>query len=990
LLARWAYNLRVHVMTTSPDRWATVERVYHAAVARPLEARAAFLAEACAGDDALRREVESLLAQDVSAAGPLTRGAVVAAADLVSNVGHSVLTGRRIGAYQILAPIGAGGMGEVYRARDTRLGREVAVKILPRAFTSDADRLARFEREARVLASLNHPHIATIHGIEDAPLDGGAPVRALILELVEGETLAERIARTESKGLPIKEALDIARQIADALDAAHEKGIVHRDLKPANIKITPQGVVKVLDFGLAKLETSSSESADGVTAAPTITVDDTREGLIVGTAAYMSPEQARGQAVDKRTDIWAFGCVLYEMLTGRSAFTRATISDTIAGVLEREPDWAVLPTNIPPPIFRLIPRCLQKDIGRRLHDVADARIELDDAIEPQSTTNAPTAPLRRSKVGAIVLAALSATALVVAGAVIWLNRPITVAKPSTVQFVATGGYAHALEPSGLDCDVALSPDGRRLAYAAGGPGRVQLVTRSLAQLNSSVLWDRGTPRSPFFSPDGEWIGFFEQFGALRKIPATGGPSIQVSRAVGGAARGATWASDGSIIFATSSAETGLWRVSANGGEPQVLTRPAIAQGELDHFWPEMLPGGNAVLFTIVSVGTSNRMQIAVFNLKTGRSKVLIRGGTHARYVSSGHLLYGSAGSAFLVPFDIDTLTVTGDAVKVLDRVAITPDGAVNAAIAEDGTLAYVPSDAAAVARTLVWVDRTGREEEIPAPPRAYLYPRLSPDATRIAVESWDEDRDIWIWNIARQTLTRVTDNPDRDGFPIWTTDGRRIIFGSAHNVSTNLFWRAAESGDSPVRLTDSAKIQFPYSVSPDGARLLFREDDTSSGLDIDILDLENSSVTVPFIRTPFNEVNAEFSPDGRWVAYQSNESGQEEIYVRPFADGGTRWQISTMGGTRPVWARSGRELFYLATDGIYAVPIGSGSSFAAGRPALLIKRRYFATTAFLGRTYDVAADGQRFLMVKPASATEVPQIIVASNWLVQVARSETR
>jgi eukaryotic-like serine/threonine-protein kinase len=802
------------------DRWARIERLYHEALARAASERAAFLAEACAGDTELRRDVESLLAQESSAELALTGGAVVAAAGLVNESPRSVLEGQRLGAYHILAPLGAGGMGEVYLARDTRLGREVAIKILPRAFTADADRVARFEREARVLASLDHPHIAAIHGIEDTPTEAGPPVRALILELIAGDTLAERIARAGMKGLPIREALDIGRQIADALDAAHQKGIVHRDLKPANIKITPQGAVKVLDFGLAKLEATTPNRADDPTQFPTLTGNDTREGVIVGTAAYMSPEQARGQAVDKRTDIWAFGCVLYEMLTGRTTFGRKTSTDTLAAILEHDADWTALPPATPPSVSRLIRRCLYKDLNRRLHDVADARIELDDAIDaPQiGNTAGETSPrARRVTVGSVILAELFGAVL--SGAIVFLsfNRPIATTTPRSMQFVATGGDAHGLEPSGLDCDIAVSPDGQQLAYVAGGPGRIQLVTRSLAQLNSTVLWDRGTPRSPFFSPDGEWIGFFELFGALRKISATGGPAIQVSRAVGGAARGGTWSPDGSIIFATSNPQTGLWRVPAGGGEPKVLTRPVTAEGELDHFWPEMLPGGNAVLFTIVPVGTSNRAQIAVLDLKTGRSKVLIRGGTHARYVSSGHLLYGSAGS-----------------------------------------------------------------------------------------------------------------------------------------------------------------------------QLLFREDDPSTGLDVDLFEVA-AQKAAPYIRTAFNEMNAEVSPDGRWVAYQSNESGQEEIYVRSFGGTVGRWQLSTTGGTRPVWARSGRELFYLAPDGLNAVPVGDGASFSSGRPATLITHRYFATAAFLGRTYDVSPDGQRFVMIKQARESEgAAQVIVRANWLNTSVRTGSR
>ena len=580
-------------MTTSPDRWATVERLYHAALTRPIEERAAYVAEACAGDEELRREVQSLLAQ-ASAGGGLTGGAVVAAAGLVTDVGQSMLTGRRLGAYQILAPLGAGGMGEVYRARDTRLGRDVAIKILPRAFTADAGRLARFEREARVLASLNHPHIAAIYGIEEGQVEGG-PIKALILELVEGETLAERLARAGSKGLPIHEALDIAGQIADALDAAHEKGIVHRDLKPPNIKITPQGVVKVLDFGLAKLEAGLAGEARGdvVSESPTITVDDTREGLIVGTAAYMSPEQARGQAVDKRTDIWAFGCVLCEMLTGRAVFARATASDSIAAVLEREPDWNVLPGTVPANVRRVIRRCLDKDPRRRLRDIGDVRVELDDTSADQGVERT-TVPNRWRRAAIVVVAAA-----VGAGVALLISNMLFRA-PSSDRNVLGARISRVTWDDAFSTEPAISPDGTLIVYASdrGGRGPLDLwLQRASGGQPARLTDDAADDREPEFSPDGNLIAFrsSRNGGGVFVIPTLGGdarlvaPAGQTPRFSPDAKRIAYWT--GPWLGGPRTPGSAVFVVSAIGGEPV-----RVSEGFTAAVNPVWSPDGRRVLF----------------------------------------------------------------------------------------------------------------------------------------------------------------------------------------------------------------------------------------------------------------------------------------------------------------------------------------------------------------------------------------------------------
>ena len=888
--------------------------------------------------------------------------------------------GTRVGFCEVLAKIGEGGMGEVYRARDTKLHRDVALKVLAEGFARDAERSARFDREAHLLASLNHPNIGGIYGIEE-----GSFGQALVLELIEGPTLGDRIAEGP---IPVAEALVIAKQILEALDAAHERGIVHRDLKPANVKLTPSGLVKVLDFGLAKAVGIAGFTSD-LSRSPT-SLDATRDGVIVGTVGYMSPEQARGSAIDKRTDLWAFGCLLYEMLTGRPPFKSETISDTIAAVLERQPKWEALPASTPGGVRKLLRRCLQKDPKLRQRDAGDAVSDITDALMAGPSEVIAPRRVRTASPLLLVSAALIFGGLVTAVA-LWIVKPwASTRRPRLLQFVATAGNADALAPSGVDRDVAISPDGTRLAYVAGGPGQGKLVTRALSSLEVTLLSDRGSPRAPFFSADGQWVGFFELFGVLKKIPAAGGPAIDVSRSVVGAGRGATWGPDDQIIFATSDLVTGLLRVPARGGEPEILTRPDGGSGELDHVWPEFLPGGRVVLFTIASAGSLAAAQIAALDIATGKRKILVRGGSHAQYLPTGQLVYGAGGSIYAVPFNLARLEVTGSPVKLLDNVAITPEGGVNAMVSRDGTLAYVRVDPQSTARALVWVTRDGREDPIAAPRRPYIYPRVSPDGTRVAVEAWDQERDIWVWDLARETMTRLTDSPGRDGFPVWTPDGRRIIFGSAQARTTNLFWRLADGTGKVERLTESSSIQFPYSISRDGTRLVFREDHSDTGLDLAVMALPTRQVT-SLIQTSFNDMNGEISPDGRWLAYQSTESGQDEIYVRPFPDvSGGRSQVSNGGGTRPLWSRNGRELFYFGPNGLHNVPVTTGSKFDAGRPVLLIARRYFAETAFLGRTYDIAPDGQRFLMIKSGGAsddgTQHSNIIVVQDWLDELKR----
>jgi serine/threonine-protein kinase len=676
--------------------------------------------------------------------------------------------GTRLGPYEILSALGAGGMGEVYRATDTALGRQVAIKVLPDAFAQDAERLARFEREAKTLAALNHPHIAQIYGLERS-----TGTQALVMELVEGEDLSQRIARG---AIPLDEALPIARQIAEALEAAHEQGIIHRDLKPANIKVTPDGAVKVLDFGLAKLADVGRVPRSGpagskeqdpayvldATASPTITSPAlmTGVGVLLGTAAYMSPEQAKGREADKRSDIWAFGCVLYEMLTGSRPFEGEDVTDVPVAVLSKEPDWSALPARVPASIRALLRRCLERDRRKRVADIAVALFALDEHASLSGSAAAPAAPLPRTPLrrGAVQAAVVLVVAAV-AGAAVWVaTRPGDPVPPHVSRLLITSPGAAALSTNGTDRDLAITPDGSRVVYA--GNRGTQLFVRSLDAVEPVIVFT-GAPRGPFASPDGQWIGFVDGTTVLKKVAVTGGPAVTVAT-LDGVSRGATWGPDDTVIVATSTGATGLQRVGAAGGPTTVLTRPDRAQGEADHLWPELLPGGRAVLFTITAVtGGLDAAQVAVLDLQTGMRKILVRGGSHAHYVPSGHLVYAAAGTLRAVVFDLARLETRGTPVPVVPDVVTTTNGGVDAVVAGDGTLAYVSGGGGVggAQRTLAWVDRQGHETPIPAPPRTYVYPRLSPDGTRVAVNALDQESDIWVWDLGHTTFTRVSSTP---------------------------------------------------------------------------------------------------------------------------------------------------------------------------------------------------------------------------------------
>jgi serine/threonine protein kinase/Tol biopolymer transport system component len=963
----------------TPDRWQQISQLYHAALTRGGGDRAAFLAEACGGDEPLRREVESLLAQPASAQAFLDGEALAGAAQMVSDVGASVLTGRRLGAYQVQARLGAGGMGEVYRARDTKLGRDVAIKILPHVFTSDPERLARFEREARMLAALNHPNIGAIYGLEDA--DG---IRALVLELVDGETLADRVARGP---LPLKEALPIARQITEALDAAHEKGIIHRDLKPSNVALTRDRTVKVLDFGLAKASAGDGAGAAG-SQAPTMSKGGTREGVVLGTAPYMSPEQARGQAVDKRTDIWAFGCVLYELLTGQVAFSGATIQDTIAAVLEHEPNWSALPAATPGNIRRLLERCLEKDPKRRLRDVGDARMELDDSLAEVT----PVAARPRARWVPWAAAVVLASAALATASFVLLRRSSTPAPERTAQFTLSlvnlpGDY----EPIGGT--PTPSPDGQYLAFVAGGPngGALSVWVRPLESVEATKLEGTegtGPEGALIWAPDGRWIGFWAD-GKLKKIPPSGGIPQIIAELPG--FQSAAWGPGGDIVYRPTN-RAPLFRVSESGGSPTQVTRLDQALTENSHRYPQFLPDGRRFLF-VSRCGERDNNALYIASLDSPEVKRVMPAQAQVLYAppgtsGPGTLFYYRDGALVAQAFDTDRGTVAGDPVPVADKVFYSaPSISAGFWVSADGRVVIIRSAGAGDGR-LAWVNREGEEAGVLGPPGNYTQPRISPDGARVAFSRPDDEtgnRDVWYTEIVRGITARLTVDVANDWFPVWSPDGKQLLFGSDRGGGPELpsyLKKSMEPGrdESPVPdATDS-----PFDWSRDGRWISYGTDD------LWIASSSGERKPFAFLATPAREGGGRFSPDGRWIAYVSNETGRDEVYVRPFggaptaADG--KIQLSISGGDFPVWGPDGHELFYMSRDSsLYAVNTRNlGQSTTAPLPSRLFQACPGTQTVLpplTGRTYGYAFDthdGQRFLI--NCLAEPPGQYRVLMNW----------
>ncbi len=887
------------------------------------------------------------------------------------------MIGRQIGPYHVIAKLGEGGMGEVYRATDTTLKRQVAIKVLPAALAADAERLSRFQREAEVLAALNHPHIAQIFGFEKVE---GA--NALVMELVEGETLADRIARG---ALPLDDAIAIARQIADALEAAHEQGIVHRDLKPANVKVRDDGTVKVLDFGLAKAETraTTGSGATELANSPTFTSPVmTMHGVILGTAAYMSPEQAAGKIVDRRTDIWAFGVVLMEMLTGRQTFSGETVSHVIASVLKDAPDWRSLPKGTPPAIRTLLRRCLEKDRRRRLADIADARLELDDAMTQAPDSPMPVRPSpRRTALWASVAAI--AGALIAAVAVMSWLRPDPPESERPARFVIAPPATTPLAYRSTAGNLAIAPDGSFIVYsvAIDNGQNTQLMIRAVDDLEARPLANTVNGTMPFVSPDGRSVGFVNGSGLIVFVPVTGGPEVAMMRGVvGGTPRGATWGTGDRVVLGNANPDIGLYTVRI-GGEPEPLTSPDDAKGEVDHVFPSFLPGDRAVLFTILEARPENA-QIAVLDLDTKQYRTLVRG-SYGRYMAPGYLVFVSGGSLQAVRLDLERLQVAGEPMDLVERVMARGTGAAEFAVSSNGTLVAIPERGgeAITPRSLVWLDREGQEEPIGAPQRTYGTVRVSPDGTRAAVSLYDDTLDdLWIWNFARRTLERMARTPGADMSPLWDRRGRHVFFALAPpGGGPTIFRQAADGAGTPEQLIRNEGFQYPMTMTPDGRRLLIQQIlGPQVGRRIRALDLngdgngvEREAVLVA------NGMSPEISPDGRWLAYQSNESGQDEVYVRPFpAVESGRVLISTAGGTRPAWTPKGDELAYIDGKGLLTVvPLQvARSTIKPGLPVTVSRTVYFPGVSALGvtplRGYDVAPDGQRFLMIKETAETD--------------------
>jgi Tol biopolymer transport system component len=862
--------------------------------------------------------------------------------------------GTELGTHKILALIGVGGMGEVYKAHDTKLRRDVAIKVLPESFARDADRLARFRREAQLLASLNNPNIATIYNIEDSN-----NTTYLVMELVPGETLAERIKRDGA--VPVEESLTIAKQIAEALEAAHEKGIIHRDLKPANVKLTPEGKVKVLDFGLAKAFAGDTSTED-IGNSPTLSMAATMQGVILGTAAYMSPEQAKGKAVDKRTDIWAFGAVLYELLTGKVAFHGEDVGDILAAVVMKEPAFDALPANISPSIRVLLQRCLRKDRRQRTPDAATIRIEIEDAIAaPKDSGTAQAAPASTSKLWLAVAAALIVLLGVTSWALWRATRPV---ERSLVRLdVDLGPDVSLGSPRGTD--TILSPDGTRIVYVSQN----RLFTRRLDQPNATELAGTQGAIEPFFSPDGQWVAFFTA-GKVQKISVEGGSAITLCNT--GTGMGGSWGEDGNII-AVLNTTGGLSRIPSAGGPPTPVTD--LQSGETSHRWPQILPGGKAVLFTASASNTAfDAANIEVMSLADHRWKTLVRGGTFGRYLPSGHLVYVNRGTLFAVPFDVDRLEVHGTPAPVLDQVGYNAAaGSAQLDFSQTGTLIYRSGGAGGGLLTIAWLDGAGKAQPLLAKPGNYGRPSMSPDGQRLALDVTEgSGTDIWAYDWQRDTMTRLTFAGNVDG-PVWSPDGRYIAFQASEGMSVT---RSDGSGK-PQPLTQSKNIQSPWSFTPDGKRLAFFEISPVTGYALWTVPLESDGAGLHagkpevFLQTAANERFPSFSPDGRWMAYASNESGTYQVYVRAFPDKGGKWQISNSDGVYPIWSRNGHELFFETLDNhiMVAAYTVKGDSFVADKPRMWSEKQIGGSVNAV-RNVDLAPDGKRIVALMPVETAE--------------------
>jgi hypothetical protein len=880
-----------------------------------------------------------------------------------------------LGHYKIGEQLGRGGMGEVYRADDLSLDRKVALKFLPAAFTADPERMARFEREAKLLASLNHPNIATIYGLEQA--EGK---RFIVMELVEGETLAQRL----SKGrLPIDEALGLCRQIAEGLEAAHEKGVIHRDLKPANVMIAAGDKVKLLDFGLAKAP--SGETQSDASQSPTISEAMTQPGIVLGTAAYMSPEQAKSKAVDKRADIWAWGCVLYECLTARKAFEGELIAEILASVLEKEPDLNAMPEVAPPIIRHLLCQCFQKEPKRRLRDIGDALGQIDIAIsESRLGIGIKTPDSKKHWLRAQVWS-IALLITFVAVVICWGMWNSTALPPQPImRFVVAPPNGVELSMRGWFIGLALSANSQSMAYHTGEG--VLLHSMELGTAGLIVPGLRGF--LPFFSTDGKWIGFFDN-NKLMKISTMGGSPQSVCDAID--PQGGSWGADDTILFGASGS---LWSISASGAGPARLVLDKTKSKDIagDYCWPEILPGSKAVLFTVRR--SEQDMCIAALSLESGKTQILIKAGTKPHYAKTGHLIYAWENDILAAPFDSKQLRVTGPSVPIIQKV-MPPvwNGQALYAISETGTLAYIPKSTGKLSQ-LVWLDHSGQAAKLPLPPGEYGSPRISPNGKYLIYEKAEGKQNLWIYDLARGISTRLTDEAGDDWNPVWTRDSKRVAFCSTRqgNRQGAIFLKEADGSKQEERLVEGETWPVPYSWSPGNNILAFRQIAFgTTGYDIWTFTIDEKKAE-PLIKTPFYESCPKYSPDGKWIAYQSDSSGNMEVYVKPSqAPSGAATSVSNGGGRGPLWSPDGSELFYESDGNIMSVAFRGEPALQMGKPTRFFKwdestspKLAPANVSDLPVNYDIAPDG-RFICVV-TYGEEKRSIEVVLNWFEELKR----
>jgi serine/threonine-protein kinase len=895
-----------------------------------------------------------------------------------------------LGPYEILAALGAGGMGEVYKARDTRLSRTVAIKVLPPDAYSDPHARERLEREARAISALNHPHICTFYDIGH---DQG--VQFLVMEFVEGESLAARLMRGQ---LPVVEALRHAIELVSALDRAHRAGIVHRDIKPANVMITRSGI-KLLDFGVAKLRPLAGVAVGPDTAAVTEAAALTREGEIVGTLQYMAPEQLEGREADARTDIFAFGATLYEMVTGVKAFAAASQAALIAAILNQSPPpISRIQPRSPRALDDIVQRCLAKDPDERWQTAADLAFALRRTT-PDLSDNVAASETHRGEgrtywARRLLVTAIIATALVTSAVLVWTRSSPSRTPQLPVRLLLSRQPVAAMTENGPLPGVGISRDGHQVVYVAETDGVRRLYVRQMQGKDAFVLAGTEGAIGPFFSPDGGRVGFFAA-GQLKTVAIAGGAPTALAAVVN--ARGATWADDDTIIYSPGT-DAGLWQVAASGGTPRQLTVPDPDKGERSFRWPAVLPGREAVVYTLATsqILSFDEARLVVRSLRTGEQRELVRGGSFPTFVAPDLLLYARAGALLAVRLDPARLQVTSSATTVLDDVMTYPvNGGAQYALASNGTLVYVPGGTFTREAALTWYDRTGNSSRLNVPPLPYNRVSLSRDAKQAALDIDGANASVWILDLSRPLplssalpMTRLTMEWSNN-LPFWTPDATRVGFVSARRGVRTLFWQSVDGRTAPERLVEHHESDiFGASLSPDGKTLMFEERRLATGSDLWVASVAEDRKPTTFLQTSFNEQLPQFSPDGQWVAYVSDESGHDEIFVQRYPGPGRKWKVSVGGGFEPVWAANGRELFYLNGDAVMAAAVETASGFSAGEPRQLFRKRRAGSR---GQSYAVAPDG-RFLMIEDVRtpASEVP-VTVVLNWLDDVkARLSSR